>query len=642
MSAIGFNPNAAALQQMQLVSTLNSVAQNIASGNIEGALQQLVSLYSNMANDPIAQGCMGPGMMGGVQPNFGNYAPPAQQGATPRPPAGQLPQWAQGGGMQVPQQLLQQLQQNFGGVQNAIANAPGAGVGHVEMADVKNTLGGLDLANLMEGRQVNSGEHKGWQYGGINNEQHLKDLVYNGVFEAQAGDGKFTDDELLKLVDKALDTATTEGVLEALDPQEREALKQKLIESLDPFTADNLASGAADPSKPVGPTGPVKTADDLKAEGNTVTTPGGYKLEFEDKGDYYDVKITDPKGNVSYHWGDPHVSESDASGGKHGATDYFWPDKNLSINLPDGTKVSMHATGPQGVIESAEVYCGDKMITADAKGDKIEKHETGGREFDARTDDGTRCFAGPGGDISDLYIRDNNGGWKNINPNEKETFDSLSDFFQLNTPSGQPLKLDDDLKQLLDGGANPSEVQNMQMRRNLQGLLTLLQNATGGQNGVQGYANNAAAGLGQAGVNMQNPMAQQYGQQLVQQQAGFGNPATQFPSYANPAMGFGGGAMQTPGFNPNAGGGAMAAAPGGGGSTIDNAWGQAMAGYDAQSAKNQSKYDDLIAKGCDPAQVAMMQAQEEMQRQNQLMSMMTNLMQIQHDTIKAIIQNLRV
>ncbi|HYO59268.1 hypothetical protein [Archangium sp.] len=82
---------------------------------------------------------------------------------------------------------------------------------------------------------------------------------------------------------------------------------------------------------------------------------------------------------------------------------------------------------------------------------------------------------------------------------------------------------------------------------------------------------------------------------------------------------------------------AMGAAGGSLADTVGDATGAAAAGGGAKS-----EMDKLLANIKDPEQKAQFKLQQEMQRQNMLFTMMTNLQQIQHDTRKAAINNLRV
>lgn len=93
----------------------------------------------------------------------------------------------------------------------------------------------------------------------------------------------------------------------------------------------------------------------LTAEGNTVTTAGGYEIEMLSK---FEWKITGPDGNHTRIWGDPHVDEGD--GGK-------WDFKrNSTFVLGDGTQI--HCTtvpwGNKGmtVTGSLEIVSGNERV----------------------------------------------------------------------------------------------------------------------------------------------------------------------------------------------------------------------------------------------------------------------------------------
>ncbi|MBI2567968.1 MAG: hypothetical protein HYV63_13135 [Candidatus Schekmanbacteria bacterium] len=647
--------NFAAAMQMQ--NALAGVGQALARGDIQGAQQALISaMYSNLANDPIASRCCQPGQMGGIQPDFGNFAQPGQFGCYGQPQG--LPQWAQGGGMQLPPQLQQMLEGGQQGLQDQMRTDPRSGLGKVDMKELGKAVDDVDINKIVHDIGIPDN---------LKNEQEVKDTLVNKLFDAQK-DGKITDEELTAAIDEAMGKA--QGEIDGacgnkqdtggLSEQESASVKRALTEALDPYTADNIAADQMNGDKPVGPGGTIPTelgVEKNEAGNQEITTPGGYKVELEDQGTYYDVKITDPEGNVSHHWGDPHVDESDNDGGLNKDTDYFWPDKNLSIELPDGSKVSMHATGPQGVIEGVEVHSGDQYVSANAGQDAVDFHESGGKAFDQATADGTVCYPGPagqGGGIADLFVQETppTGGYRNLNPNESEHYDNLADFFHATPPEqGQQLPLDPDLQRFVDNGLDPKQAQEAQLGRNLQQLLTFLQNNSGqGYGGQFGQLQNAGNQLANAGVNMQNPAAQNYANQMAYNQFGGQQAQANFPTYAGAAQGFNPAQF---GYNPNqvAGGGGGVPAGGNmvpnfgapqGGSSMDQFWNQFEAGQAQSSAAQNAKYDNLAAQGVDPGQIAMMKMQDEMQRQNQLVSMLTNLSKIKHDTLKAVIQNLRV
>jgi hypothetical protein len=98
-------------------------------------------------------------------------------------------------------------------------------------------------------------------------------------------------------------------------------------------------------------------AGSLRAEGDVVTTPGGYKIEMLSQ---YEWKVTGPDGKETRVWGDPHVDEGD--GGK-------WDFKRDStFVLGDGTRINV-STVPYGdmtVTGSLEIISGnDRVVVSD-------------------------------------------------------------------------------------------------------------------------------------------------------------------------------------------------------------------------------------------------------------------------------------
>lgn len=96
----------------------------------------------------------------------------------------------------------------------------------------------------------------------------------------------------------------------------------------------------------------------LRKEGDTLITPGGYKVEQLNQ---FEWQITGPDGKNTRIWGDPHVAEGD--GGK-------WDFKRDSaFTLPDGTRINV-TTKPWGndmtVTGELEVICGnDRCVVSD-------------------------------------------------------------------------------------------------------------------------------------------------------------------------------------------------------------------------------------------------------------------------------------
>ncbi|HEV2801902.1 MAG TPA: DUF1521 domain-containing protein [Pyrinomonadaceae bacterium] len=98
-------------------------------------------------------------------------------------------------------------------------------------------------------------------------------------------------------------------------------------------------------------------AGSLRAEGDTVTTPGGYKIEMLSQ---YEWKITGPDGKETRVWGDPHVDEGDG-----GTWDFK---RNSTFVLGDGTRINV-TTVPYGdmtVTGSLEIISGnDRVLVSD-------------------------------------------------------------------------------------------------------------------------------------------------------------------------------------------------------------------------------------------------------------------------------------
>ncbi|HVF42701.1 MAG TPA: DUF1521 domain-containing protein [Pyrinomonadaceae bacterium] len=103
-------------------------------------------------------------------------------------------------------------------------------------------------------------------------------------------------------------------------------------------------------------------AGSLTAEGDVITTPGGYKIEMVGQ---YEWKITGPDGKTTRVWGDPHVDEGD----RDGANDWEFK-RNSTFVLGDGTRINV-TTAPFGsggatVTSSLEVISGnDRVVVSD-------------------------------------------------------------------------------------------------------------------------------------------------------------------------------------------------------------------------------------------------------------------------------------
>ncbi|MBI3928709.1 MAG: hypothetical protein HY319_24425 [Armatimonadetes bacterium] len=144
------------------------------------------------------------------------------------------------------------------------------------------------------------------------------------------------------------------------------------------------------------------------------TTSGGYKVRV----DGHDVIVTDPTGKHEVkHWGDPHENVD----GKHIKD---WEGKQRTIVLGDGTKLTMSATGPQGVVTNTSIYDGDQNIQIDNEHNEITHRsfnpwDTRSREYYQH--DGETALMVPdrnGGLIySNLYTQDERLG---VRPNFKD------------------------------------------------------------------------------------------------------------------------------------------------------------------------------------------------------------------------------
>jgi hypothetical protein len=100
-----------------------------------------------------------------------------------------------------------------------------------------------------------------------------------------------------------------------------------------------------------------------ESEGKPITykTSGGYSINV----DKTTITITDPNGqNTVETWGDPHQKLNGENVGD-------WTGKDRTITLGDGSKVTMHASGAQGVVESMEIIDGKTGIQINNKENEI-------------------------------------------------------------------------------------------------------------------------------------------------------------------------------------------------------------------------------------------------------------------------------
>jgi hypothetical protein len=178
---------------------------------------------------------------------------------------------------------------------------------------------------------------------------------------------------------------------------------------------DHLKNGHKCECKCVHPDNGVSQKEQLKTNGNNMVDTGRYLITASEN----EVKIFDKQTNTWVKaFGDPHLHTSDGDKAQ-------FHKNTVTINLPDGTKVSIKPTAPnaQGVslIEKAVVTRGDEAVVfagiSDGQaGVTMDNYEKGGRLIDAANPDGTVMFAG--NQVDDLRFRD---GYeiKGGNPNER-------------------------------------------------------------------------------------------------------------------------------------------------------------------------------------------------------------------------------
>jgi len=108
-----------------------------------------------------------------------------------------------------------------------------------------------------------------------------------------------------------------------------------------------------------------------------------------------------PTGHTKIH-GDPHVDETGGNKGGKDKESWDWKEKDMSFNLPDGTKITMNADGPKGVVKSIDIYNGNDHVHGE--GGKFQGGVTGdGFQADARQKDGDSVYASPDGNVSNWY-----------------------------------------------------------------------------------------------------------------------------------------------------------------------------------------------------------------------------------------------
>lgn len=125
----------------------------------------------------------------------------------------------------------------------------------------------------------------------------------------------------------------------------------------------------------------------LSQEGGSGTliiyvTSGGYRIRV----DRHTIIVADPTGrNRIEHWGDPHENLN----GKHikdwaGAPG--WDGSQRSILLHDGSKITMTATGAQGLVGQTSIYDGRTHVQIDNITNTIVHHGTDPVDTQTRDD----------------------------------------------------------------------------------------------------------------------------------------------------------------------------------------------------------------------------------------------------------------
>jgi hypothetical protein len=93
----------------------------------------------------------------------------------------------------------------------------------------------------------------------------------------------------------------------------------------------------------------------------SLPTAGGYRIVV----DLHTITVTDPLGlNKVEHWGDPHENLN----GKHikdWAGNVAWDGTRRTIELGDGSRVTLEAYGAQGVVFRTSLYDGARNVQVD-------------------------------------------------------------------------------------------------------------------------------------------------------------------------------------------------------------------------------------------------------------------------------------
>lgn len=110
-------------------------------------------------------------------------------------------------------------------------------------------------------------------------------------------------------------------------------------------------------------------------------TARGYLVRVQ----HYTITIFDPFGaNFVQHWGDPHENLN----GKHvkdwGSGKAGWDTNRRTIVLGDGSKVTMTANGPTGVVEFTSIYDGNHNVQIDNPGSMVLHYDTDLADTQAR------------------------------------------------------------------------------------------------------------------------------------------------------------------------------------------------------------------------------------------------------------------
>lgn len=142
----------------------------------------------------------------------------------------------------------------------------------------------------------------------------------------------------------------------------------------------------------------------------TYTTRGGWNVNI----DGHKIVMTDPSGQHKIeHSGDPH----EYLDGKHVKD---WQGKDRSVILPDGTKITMNADSPQGLVKGLSIYDGDRNIQVDNLNNKVTHQSMNSwdtRSREAWQADGETAIVSYGRDginYSNLYNQDKNLGFTSI------------------------------------------------------------------------------------------------------------------------------------------------------------------------------------------------------------------------------------